>query len=126
MLRRVLSPLLLLDFLLFIVLFSLTIWKGSAIWHWFVSICGFILLHFLSRVLFSPRVKMLSKLAVRDIYRRKTSSALLIFGLMLSSAVVSSSLIVGDSFDATLEDRLVSSLGEHTAEVIAEWLGDIQ
>ena len=55
---------------------------------------------------------MLSKLAVRDINRRKTSSALLIFGLMLSSAVVSSSLIVGDSFDATLEDRLVSSLVE--------------
>ena len=31
---------------------------------------------------------------------------------MLASSVVSSSLIVGDSFDATLEDRLVSSLGE--------------
>ena len=31
---------------------------------------------------------------------------------MLASAVVSSSLIVGDSFDATLEDRLVASLGE--------------
>ena len=110
--RRVLSPLLLLDFILFVVLFSLTIWKGSAIWHWFVSICGFILLHFFSRVLFSPRVKMLSKLAIRDTTRRKASSALLLFGLMLSSAVVSSSLIVGDSFDATLEDRLVSSLGE--------------
>ena len=110
--RRVFSPLLLLDFLLFVSLFSFTFWKSSAIWHWFVSVCGFILLHFLSRVLFSPRVRMLSKLAIRDTNRRKTSSALLFFGLMLSSAVVSSSLIVGDSFDATLEDRLVSSLGE--------------
>ena len=55
---------------------------------------------------------MLSKLSFRDTRQRKTSSALLFCGLMLASSVVSSSLIVGDSFDATLEDRLVSSLGE--------------
>ena len=100
------------DFLLLLVVVCVTIWKGSAAWHWMISVSGFIFLHILSRISLVPRVRMLSRLAFRDVNRRKTSSALLLIGLMLSSAVVSSSLIVGDSFDATLEDRLVASLGE--------------
>ena len=108
--RRVLP--LVVDILLLAVVVSVTIWKGSAAWHWMISVSGFIFLHILFRVSLLSRVRMLSKLSFRDINRRKTSSALLLIGLMLSSAVVSSSLIVGDSFDATLEDRLVASLGE--------------
>ena len=100
------------DLVLAGILLSLTLKNGYLFWHWLVSGCIFVLLHIISRVIISSRVRMLSKLSFRDTYQRKTSSALLFCGLMLASSVVSSSLIVGDSFDATLEDRLVSSLGE--------------
>tara|TARA_B100000902_G_scaffold150471_1_gene147016 strand:+ start:206 stop:4762 length:4557 start_codon:yes stop_codon:yes gene_type:complete len=100
------------DFLLAGVIISVTLLNGFHSWHWLVSACIFVLLHIFLRVITSPRVRMLSKLSFRDTRQRKTSSALLFCGLMLASAVVSSSLIVGDSFDGTLEDRLVSSLGE--------------
>ncbi|MEC7689058.1 MAG: hypothetical protein VX514_08405, partial [Candidatus Thermoplasmatota archaeon] len=94
------------------IVLSFTLMKGNLLWHWLVSVCIFVLFHIISRIILSPRVRMLSKLSFRDTRKRKTSSALLFCGLMLASSVVSSSLIVGDSFDATLEDRLVSSLGE--------------
>ena len=94
------------------IVLSFTLMKGYLLWHWLVSVCIFVLFHIISRIILSPRVRMLSKLSFRDTRKRKTSSALLFCGLMLASSVVSSSLIVGDSFDATLEDRLVSSLGE--------------
>ena len=100
------------DLVLAGILLSITLINGYHFWHWLVSGCIFILLHIISRVIISPRVRMLSKLSFRDTRQRKTSSVLLFCGLMLASSVVSSSLIVGDSFDATLEDRLVSSLGE--------------
>ncbi|MEC9118292.1 MAG: hypothetical protein VX854_02035, partial [Candidatus Thermoplasmatota archaeon] len=94
------------------IVLSFSLMNGNLLWHWLVSVCIFVLFHIISRIILSPRVRMLSKLSFRDTRKRKTSSALLFCGLMLASSVVSSSLIVGDSFDATLEDRLVSSLGE--------------
>ena len=100
------------DLVLAVIILSFTLMNGYLLWHWLVSGCIFVLLHIISRILISPRVRMLSKLSFRDTRKRKTSSALLFCGLMLASSVVSSSLIVGDSFDATLQDRLVSSLGE--------------
>ena len=109
--KRKLIPVIV-DLMLAGIILSFTLMNGYLFWHWLVSGCIFVLLHIISRIIISPRVRMLSKLSFRDTRNRKTSSALLFCGLMLASSVVSSSLIVGDSFDATLEDRLVSSLGE--------------
>ena len=100
------------DLILAGIIVSLTLIDGYLYWHWFVSLSIFVLFHILLHVIISPRIRMLAKLSMRDTRKRKTSSALLFCGLMLASAVVSSALIVGDSFDATLEDRLVASLGE--------------
>ena len=84
------------DFVLAGVLISITLINGYLLWHWLVTGCIFLLFHIISRIIISPRVRMLSKLSFRDTRNRKTSSALLFCGLMLASSVVSSSLIVGD------------------------------
>ena len=105
-------PPIILDLVIVGLLILINYTNNSEIWHWLFSVCIFVLFHIISRVILSSRVRMLSKMSFRDSRKRKTSSALLFCGLMLASAVVSSSLIVGDSFDATLEDRLVASLGE--------------
>ena len=63
-------------------------------------------------IMISPRHRMLSRLVSEGIRRRKRGTALILVGLMIGSAIVSSSLIVGDSLDATIEGRLIDSLGE--------------
>ena len=68
----------------------------------------YVLLRVSIHALLSSRIRMLASIAFRDVAVRRRSIAIVFFGLMLGSAVITSSLAVGDSFDATLEDRLVS------------------
>ncbi len=53
-------------------------------------------------VLLSPRHLVMWRLAVRNLTRRRRNTALMIIGLLVGSAMVSSSLVVGDSMDATI------------------------
>ncbi len=60
----------------------------------------------------SPRHMVLASLAFEGMRRRRRSTALVLAALMIGSAIVSSSLIVGDSLDETISGRLIESLGE--------------
>ncbi|MDP6010388.1 MAG: ABC transporter permease [Candidatus Poseidoniaceae archaeon] len=53
-------------------------------------------------VLLSSRHLVMWRLAVRNLTRRRRNTALMIIGLLVGSAMVSSSLVVGDSMDATI------------------------
>ena len=79
---------------------------------WLLAVSIYVVLRVIIHALLSPRVRMLGSIALRDVTVRRRSIAIVFFGLMLGSAVITSSFAVGDSFDATLEDRLVSSLGQ--------------
>ncbi len=84
----------------------------SGMSFWLLAIGLHLTLRVAIHALLSPRIRMLASIAFRDITVRRRSIAIVFFGLMLGSGVITSSLAVGDSFDATLEDRLVSSLGQ--------------
>ena len=62
--------------------------------------------------LLSSRQRVLALLAIRNLNRRKRNSALVIVGLLVGSAIISSSLVVGDSLDATLEAEYAEALDE--------------
>ena len=79
---------------------------------WLLAFSIHLVLRVIIHALLSPRVRMLASIAFRDVAVRRRSIAIVFFGLMLGSAVITSSFAVGDSFDATLEDRLVSNLGQ--------------
>ena len=86
------------------------LWNGLLLAGLTVVIAG--TLQTLLTIRFSPRHRMLSRLVAEGVRRRKRSTALMIVGLMIGSAIVSSSLVVGDSLDETIEGRLIESLGQ--------------
>lgn len=61
---------------------------------------------------FSARKKMLGQMAIRNLRRRKRNTALVVVGLLVGSAIITSSLVVGDSLDATLRAEFAESLDE--------------
>ena len=79
---------------------------------WLLAVSIHVVLRVIIHASLSSRIRMLASIAFRDATARRRSIAIIFFGLMLGSAVITSSFAVGDSFDATLEDRLVSSLGQ--------------
>ena len=110
---RVSNPLpWLLEGLVAIALVTYLLITQSGMSFWLLGISLHLALRVAIHASLSPRVRMLASIAFRDITVRRRSIAIVFFGLMLGSAVITSSLAVGDSFDATLEDRLVSSLGQ--------------
>jgi ABC-type antimicrobial peptide transport system permease subunit len=54
----------------------------------------------------------MAKLAVQNIIRRKAQAALIVFGLMISTAVITGSLIVGDSMEYLVFSSTYDNLGE--------------
>ena len=52
------------------------------------------------------------RLAWQQLLRKKRQAALLMAGLMIGSAVISSSLIVGDSLDQTVREEVEAAWGE--------------
>jgi len=54
----------------------------------------------------------LSKLAMREISRRKRQAVLIIIGLMISTAVITGSLVVGDSMEYLVYTSTFDNLGE--------------
>ena len=60
----------------------------------------------------SSRHRIISVMAWNNLLRRKRNTALVIAGLLVGSAIVTSSLVIGDSLDATMEDQFLSPLGD--------------
>ncbi|SVD63818.1 uncharacterized protein METZ01_LOCUS416672, partial [marine metagenome] len=52
--------------------------------------------------LLSSRHRILSVMARNNLVRRKRNTALVVVGLLVGSAIVTSSLVIGDSLDATM------------------------
>ena len=56
-----------------------------------------------------------SEMCIRDsnnLVRRKRNTALVVLGLLVGSAIVTSSLVIGDSLDATMEEQFLAPLGD--------------
>ncbi len=62
--------------------------------------------------LLSSRHRILSVMARNNLVRRKRNTALVVVGLLVGSAIVTSSLVIGDSLDATMEEQFLSPLGD--------------
>ncbi len=60
----------------------------------------------------SERRRMLAQMAFSNLRRRKRNTALVIVGLLIGSAIITSSLVVGDSLDATLQAEFAEALDE--------------
>ncbi len=61
--------------------------------------------------LLAMRRRMLSKMAVRNIARRKTYSAIVAAGLMIATAMIAASLTVGDTLDYVIKKDTFDSTG---------------
>ena len=57
------------------------------------------------------RRKLLATMAVRNIARRKTHSAIVIAGLMIATAMIAASLVVGDTLDYVIKKDTYDSTG---------------
>jgi len=64
------------------------------------------------RLLLEARQRVLAIMALSNLQRRKRNTALVIVGLLVGSAIITSSLVVGDSLDATLQAEYAESLDE--------------
>ncbi len=59
------------------------------------------------------RNKILFRIGCRNIFRRKTNTIIVILGLMIATAIISSSFGVGDTMDSMVEDEIYSEW-QHT------------
>ena len=64
------------------------------------------------------RQPLLVKLGARNFTRRKSQTVLIIIGLMLSTLIVSSALVTGDTVGQSITNRIYQSLG--TIDVIVD------
>ena len=60
----------------------------------------------------SSRHRILSVMARNNLVRRKRNTLLVVVGLLVGSAIVTSSLVIGDSLDATMEEQFLAPLGD--------------
>ena len=61
-------------------------------------------------IISAVRNKMLSKMAFRNFKRKKGSTIVIIIGLMVGTAIISSSFTVGDSFNTLLAQEILDDL----------------
>jgi len=63
-------------------------------------------------VYFSAKHRLLWTLGLRNLLRNKRNTALMMTGLLIGSAIITSSLVVGDSLNATIQEEAYLILGE--------------
>ena len=89
------------------------VWLGFTSMNGFVGGLMFGLLSLLGiQAMVSPRRLLAFRLAWQQLIRKKRQAALLMAGLMIGSAVISSSLIVGDSLDQTVREEVEAAWGD--------------
>jgi putative ABC transport system permease protein len=62
-------------------------------------------------VSFASRRRVLAKLAMRNVSRRKSYSAIVIAGLMIATAMISTSLVMGDTLDSIISQSYFDESG---------------
>jgi putative ABC transport system permease protein len=67
--------------------------------------------------------RMLLTMAMRNLARRKGTTALVIGGLMVGTAIISTSLVVGDTMDNMIVKQATTSLGEVDFSVGSQFAG---
>ena len=77
---------------------------------WGSALVVALLSHILMQPLLSPRRLLIWRLALQQVTRRKRQTALMMAGLLIASAIITSSLVVGDSLDSTIKDEIELSL----------------
>ena len=96
-----------------ILSYFLLVWLGFTTTNGFVGGLMFGLLSLFGiQAIVSPRRLLAFRLAWQQLIRKKRQAALLMAGLMIGSAVISSSLIVGDSLDQTVREEIEAAWGE--------------
>ncbi len=83
---------------------GLTLWVGALSFG--------LLSHIFMQPLLVPQRLVVWRLAKENILRRKRQAALLMSGLIIASAIITSSLVVGDSLDATVRYEIEAAWGE--------------
>jgi len=73
-----------------------------------IGICS----HMSLMIYFSAKHRLLWTLGIRNLLRNKRNTALMMTGLLIGSAIITSSLVVGDSLDATIKEEAYIILGE--------------
>jgi putative ABC transport system permease protein len=63
-------------------------------------------------ICFSAKHRLLWTLGIRNLLRNKRNTALMMTGLLIGSAIITSSLVVGDSLNATIQEEAYTILGE--------------
>ena len=96
-----------------ILSYFILIWLGFTSMNGFVGGLMFGLLSLFGvQAIVSPRRLLAFRLAWQQLLRKKRQAALLMAGLMIGSAIISSSLIVGDSLDQTVREEVEAAWGE--------------
>ena len=76
-------------------------------------------------VLISLRNPIIGKLGIRNIPRRPTQSALIVFGLTLSTMIIVSALSLGDTLDNTVRRQTIDAYGQIDQVVSPPFLMDL-
>ena len=79
---------------------------------WGCTIAGGIISCMLLQPLLSPRRLVVFRLSFEQVKRRPRQAALMMAGLLVASSIITSSLVVGDSLDATLSKEVEAMYGE--------------
>jgi len=91
------------------ILYAVAILTDSTVTAWATSFVAAFLTRDALLVWRSPRHLVLWRLAMNNIRRRKRNTAIMAVGLIVGAAVISSSLVVGDSLDATIKESVFLS-----------------
>lgn len=79
---------------------------------WGCTISAGIISSMLLQPIFSPRRLAVFRLSWQQVRRRPRQAALMMAGLLVASSIITSSLVVGDSLDATLSKEVEAMYGD--------------
>ena len=93
--------------------FALLMWLGLSVTN---GLAGGVLMGLVSMMFLQPMVLpqrlLVWRLAKENLLRRRRQTALMVAGLVIASAIITSSLVVGDSLDATVSGEVSAAWGE--------------
>ncbi|MDP6870371.1 MAG: FtsX-like permease family protein [Candidatus Poseidoniaceae archaeon] len=94
------------------IIWSLLNWLDfSFVAIWTSVIAGGLISNICIAAMLSPRRLLVFRMAMENIRRRSRQSALMIAGLLVTSSIITSSLVVGDSLDATMTSEIEAIYG---------------
>jgi putative ABC transport system permease protein len=73
----------------------------------------------------AARNRIFLKLGIRNVTRRPARTALIVLGLMLGTAIITSALVTGDTMSHTIRSSAITSLGQ-TDELVSVRGADVQ